>query len=97
MRAPEGSESLIRILVSGRVQGVGYRYFARRSAVSLGIRGFVRNLDDGRVEVVAMGPDRSVQEFIQALIDGPASAHVSGCHVEQLPSSRHYSGFTIES
>jgi acylphosphatase len=45
-----------RYLVKGRVQGVGYRYFALRTAERLGVTGFVRNLSDGRVEVVGEGP-----------------------------------------
>ena len=66
-----------RYLVSGRVQGVGYRYFAMRTAESLGIKGFVRNLVDGRVEVVCEGPEAVLAEFEQQLRQGPAFASVS--------------------
>ena len=66
-----------RYLVSGRVQGVGYRYFAMRTAESLGIKGFVRNLVDGRVEVVCEGPEAVLAEFEQQLRQGPAFASVA--------------------
>jgi len=65
-----------RFLVSGRVQGVGYRYFVLRAASTLGVCGFVRNLPDGRVEVVAEGPEPAVRELEQQLWDGPAFATV---------------------
>ena len=52
-----------RWYVRGRVQGVGYRYFAQRAAVSLGLTGYARNLDDGRVEVYAAGPAGKVAEL----------------------------------
>jgi acylphosphatase len=62
--------------VAGRVQGVGYRYFAMRSAEALGVTGFVRNLADGRVEVVGEGPEEVLAEFEQKLRQGPAFAAV---------------------
>jgi len=58
------------------VQGVGYRYFAMRSAEALGVAGFVRNLVDGRVEVVGEGPEEVLAEFEQKLRQGPAFAAV---------------------
>jgi acylphosphatase len=65
-----------RYLVSGRVQGVGYRYHAMRAADALGVTGFVRNLVDGRVEVVGEGPEEVLAEFEQRLRQGPAFAAV---------------------
>lgn len=65
-----------RYLVSGQVQGVGYRYFAMRAAEALGVTGFARNLADGRVEVVAEGPEEVLAEFEDKLREGPAFATV---------------------
>lgn len=65
-----------KYLVSGRVQGVGYRYFVRREADALGVSGFAKNLPDGRVEVVGEGPDEALSEFEVRLRQGPAFAHV---------------------
>jgi acylphosphatase len=65
-----------RFLVRGRVQGVGYRNFARSEAARLGVTGFAANLADGSVEVVAEGNDAALDEFEQALRRGPCFAEV---------------------
>lgn len=64
-------------LISGHVQGVGYRRFAEREAGALGLRGGARNLVDGRVEVLAAGARESLEKFEAALSRGPAGASVS--------------------
>jgi len=79
-----------RFLVTGRVQGVGFRYFAETSAVSLGLRGFVRNLRDGRVEAVAEGAAEALAAFEAALREGPAHARVEA--VEK--SAVEWTGYT---
>jgi acylphosphatase len=66
----------VRYLVSGQVQGVGFRWFVARHARSLGLTGYARNLPDGRVEVVVGGPDEALPALEQLLRDGPAHAHV---------------------
>lgn len=66
----------LRFIVRGRVQGVGYRYFARRSAESLGLVGFARNLADGSVEVVAEGEPQALSSLEAALRQGPSFALV---------------------
>jgi acylphosphatase len=66
----------IRYLVSGMVQGVGFRWFVARHARSLGLAGYARNLPDGRVEVVVSGPDEALPELEQLLRAGPANAQV---------------------
>jgi acylphosphatase len=71
-----GATATFRFVVSGRVQGVGYRYFALRAAEALGVTGFVRNLADGRVEAVGEGPEEVLAEFEQQLRQGPAFSHV---------------------
>ena len=65
-----------RYLVSGRVQGVGFRWFASRAAGELGLAGFVRNLDDGRVEAVASGSAGDLASFQAKLASGPSGARV---------------------
>jgi acylphosphatase len=65
-----------RILVSGRVQGVGYRAFAARAARDLGLVGWVRNLEDGDVEVWAEGTADTLDRLEAALQRGPAGARV---------------------
>jgi acylphosphatase len=65
-----------RFLVSGMVQGVGFRWFVARHARALGLTGFARNLPDGRVEVVVSGPEESLPALEQLLRAGPAHAQV---------------------
>jgi acylphosphatase len=64
--------------VHGRVQGVGFRYFAQREAEALGLVGYARNLDDGRVEVYAAGPEAKLDELAGRLHRGPRWADVRG-------------------
>ncbi|QLL69738.1 acylphosphatase [Lactobacillus sp. 3B(2020)] len=60
------------ILVSGRVQGVGFRYFTWQLAKDAGLMGTVRNLDDGRVEIVAQGPAKALRQFLFSIKAGPS-------------------------
>ena len=66
-----------RFLVSGEVQGVGFRWFVARHSRRLGLHGHARNLNDGRVEVVVSGEESSVAELESLLAAGPAHAQVS--------------------
>jgi acylphosphatase len=71
------------VLIAGRVQGVGYRVWAWREGLSLGLRGWVRNLPDARVEMVAAGPEEVVEAMLRACGRGPDHARVTG--VEATP------------
>ena len=85
-----------RFLISGDVQGVGFRFFAQRAAARHQVAGYVKNLDDGRVEALAEGPMQSVESFKHDLVTGPAFGNVT--HVEEInvePSGR-YASFRIE-
>lgn len=83
-------------LVSGRVQGVGYRYFAMRTAQQLGVRGTVKNLRDGRVEVAAEADAETLARFRAELERGPRGAAVIGVE-EKAMEPRDFSGeFAIE-
>ena len=84
-----------RVLVEGRVQGVGFRYFAAREAQGLGLRGFARNLGDGAVEVVVTGDERSLQSFVELLRVGPRGARVDMLHRDDLDPIPEFEAFTI--
>jgi acylphosphatase len=71
-------------VVSGLVQGVGYRFFVQRTALGLGLAGWVRNLADGTVEVHALGPEDALATLEQALRRGPAHARVTGVAASAL-------------
>ena len=75
-----------RYVVSGRVQGVGFRWYVMRRAQALRLRGMVRNLPDGRVEVVAAGSDDAVARLEDDLRAGPSLARVTGLDVSDLPA-----------
>lgn len=79
-----------RFFVSGLVQGVGYRYFAQSTAERLGICGYARNLFDGRVEVLAVGSARQLDEMKTELQRGPRFSSVSSVREEQAQSEPHH-------
>ena len=67
----------VRLTIAGRVQGVGYRLWAERTATALGIRGWVRNRADGSVELLATGDEGAVAGLIEACRQGPRAAMVT--------------------
>lgn len=75
------------------MQGVGFRYFVERAAHALGLRGYVRNLDDGRVEVYAIGMPEQLSEFAGMLWKGPRMAEVRGVDENEAPVEQ-VQGFT---
>ncbi len=82
-------------LIRGRVQGVGYRYFALDAAERHGIRGYVRNLPSGDVEVHAEGDEAALELFKSQLERGPRMARVHEVVESELPASGSYSSFLI--
>ena len=70
------SHQRLTAIVYGRVQGVGFRYFVLQQAVALNLSGWVRNMSDGMVEVLAEGDSASLREFLAALQEGPDAAYV---------------------
>lgn len=83
------------IVVSGLVQGVGYRYFVSGRAERLGLTGFVRNLPDGRVEVAVCGPRAMIGELVEALRIGPKYARVSNVSLDWVEFPEHFDRFEI--
>ncbi len=81
--------------VRGRVQGVGFRYFALQQAQRWGVAGWARNLPDGRVEIVAEGDIQALEEFVASVRRGPAGARVEEIRVEwEAPTNMH--GFRVQ-
>jgi acylphosphatase len=78
--------SAVRWVVSGRVQGVYYRYFTQQAAQELGLVGWVRNLPDGSVEVQVAGEDEVLEKLRQRLLVGPPMAQVDDVAAEELPA-----------
>ena len=86
----------VHFLISGTVQGVGYRAFVGRQAKELGFRGQVRNLQDGRVELIAEGTDDLIEELRIRLLKGPRLAQVFAVEAKTIAGARHFEGFSIE-
>jgi len=86
------NEVCCRAMVSGVVQGVGFRYFTREKAQSLGVTGYAKNLPSGCVEVVACGEPQQVDKLMKWLEDGPRTARVMAVSVETIPI-QEFSGF----
>ncbi len=84
------------MVVSGRVQAVGYRMFIRRNANQLGITGFVQNLPDGRVKIVASGSETKLKELLEKAHRGPRFAVVHNVEVEWFPNYLAFSHFDIK-
>lgn len=84
----------VDVIVSGRVQAVGFRAFTRRNAVMLGVRGYVENLGDGRVHAVLEGDDYQVDKLLELLRHGPRVAEVRDVAVRTADSAR-YQGFDV--
>jgi acylphosphatase len=83
-----------RYLIAGRVQGVGFRFFAEDAARREGLSGWVRNRADGRVETLAEGEAEAVERFERALDQGPRGARVDAVEREELAPAGLF-GFTI--
>jgi acylphosphatase len=85
-----------RYYISGEVQGVGFRFFAQRAAARHQVVGYVRNLADGRVEVLAEGEPEGVEGFRHDLAAGPQQARVAQVEELNLEPTGHYPTFRIE-
>ena len=86
----------VYLLIKGRVQGVCFRYYTRIEAENLKLSGWVRNISDGRVEVLAEGEDSQLEALISFCSKGPAMAKVSELDSKYLEYSGKFSGFSIE-
>jgi acylphosphatase len=84
-----------RFIVSGRVQGVGFRYFAQDAARREGLHGYVLNRDDGTVEAVAEGDAESVDRFERALRRGPSRSRVEQVMIDETNPDQGTTGFFI--
>ena len=85
-----------KYIISGIVQGVGFRFFTQRAAARHQVLGYVRNLEDGRVETLAEGEPRAVEDFKHELLTGPTYSKVEEVEETVLEPSNLYSSFRIE-
>lgn len=85
----------LHLYLSGRVQGVGFRHFARREAGKLGLVGWVKNLPDGRVEIQVAGDRERLEEYKQRLDGGPSFARVDHIEEHELDHVPDWDGFDV--
>lgn len=85
----------VHVFIDGRVQGVAYRFFAEKYANRLGLTGWVRNVEDGRVEVVAEGPAAEIETFLDRLREGPRLALVDRLDVRREKATGEFGSFEI--
>jgi acylphosphatase len=90
------SRKTLRVHVQGMVQGVGFRYSTVREARRLGVSGYVRNLPDGSVEVVAEGEEERLGRLASWLQHGPPGAHVRNADRRYGPDQGFYRDFRVE-
>ncbi len=84
----------LHLLISGRVQGVGYRAWTQRTARKLALNGWVRNLTDGRVEAVVQGHVDAINQLVSDCQSGPPLARVTSVDTKPLETSEMFSSFT---
>ena len=85
----------VHLYISGRVQGVFFRDSARQAAQSAGVTGFVKNLRDSRVEVVAEGEDEAIKKLVQWCHSGPPAASVESVEMRYEPYSGEFPVFEV--
>jgi acylphosphatase len=85
-----------QVFYEGRVQGVGFRYTVRRIATGFDIAGWVRNLPDGRVELLAAGEPGEVTAFLQAICDSDLASHIRNHTPHEIPPPAALRGFEIK-
>jgi acylphosphatase len=85
----------VRVLIDGRVQGVAYRFYAEKHAARLGVTGWVRNLEDGRVEITAEGSAEHMATFLERLKEGPSLARIERFDVRREPATGEFRDFRI--
>jgi acylphosphatase len=89
------NEKRVHLLIEGRVQGVGFRYFTMERANQLGIVGWVRNTIDNKVEISAEGPKEVLENWIKLLKNGPSHAHVSNVDIKWSDATGQFTKFSI--
>ncbi len=89
-------EKKVRIIVSGNVQGVGFRYYIKRTASDLGLKGYVKNLPNMKVEIVAEGKEEELKQLVEVAKKGPGYSEVKGIDVFFDEAEKEFSGFLIK-
>jgi len=84
------------LLLAGRVQGVGFRYFAEARAAKYNIKGYVKNTYDNKVEIICQGEPDNLDKFILEVKNGPSFSHIINVEMEEIENSPIYDSFGIK-
>jgi acylphosphatase len=84
------------IKITGSVQGVGFRYFVQKRATEFEITGWVKNMSDGSVRVMARGDESGMNAFVDHLKAGPSMARVADVSVNRMPETEQFDGFRVK-
>jgi acylphosphatase len=85
----------LHCVISGKVQGVGFRAWTKDIAEKFGIKGWVRNLNDGRVEVLAQGDEKKIEEFKGKLTQGPVLSRVDDIECKYIDYEKEFTRFEL--
>jgi acylphosphatase len=86
----------VSIIVTGDVQGVGFRHYTYKLASELGLKGYVRNMPGNKVEIVAEGTENAITELVEFCKKGPSSGYVNDIKINYSKPSNNYVDFRIE-
>lgn len=89
------SQKAFEVLASGRVQGVFYRKFVKENALELGVKGFVQNLEDGRVKAVCVCKKLVLEKLVEKMHTGPMLAKVENIQTKEISLKEKFEGFEI--
>lgn len=92
---PEQEQKRILCTLTGNIQGVGFRWSARERALDLGVTGYVRNLDNGRVEIVAEGREQALEAFQAFCYRGPHGGTITNVDISEQPPTGEFATFEI--
>tara|TARA_Y100000310_G_scaffold269523_1_gene282756 strand:+ start:9328 stop:9597 length:270 start_codon:yes stop_codon:yes gene_type:complete len=84
-----------KIIITGKVQGVFFRDNTKKQAISLGIKGYIKNSEKGEVEAVFQGPEEKLKEIMEWCKIGPTTAEVESVNIEEIKNSKEYNSFDI--
>lgn len=85
-----------RIIIEGRVHGIGFREFIRRKAISYGLVGYVKNVGDDKIEIIAADDEKKIEMLVKDCKKGPLLAHVKSVSVEDVELDEKFDGFYIK-
>ena len=90
-----GNIKRVRVIIGGRVQGVGFRFFTQREGERQGLVGWVKNLPNGDVEAEAEGNETQVDAFVEAIRRGPPSSRILSFQIDEIPANHRDVAFDI--